>query len=67
LVRKPDGKIPLGGTRRRWKGNIKVDLREIDWEVWIGFIWRRVGTGGGLLCENGNEPSGSIKGGELLD
>jgi hypothetical protein len=35
-------------------------------KVWIGFIWLRIGTNGGC-CENGNEPSGSIKGGEFLD
>jgi hypothetical protein len=29
LVRKPEGKIPLGRTRRRWMYNIKMDLREI--------------------------------------
>jgi hypothetical protein len=28
-VRKP-GKSPLGKLRRRWKGNIKMDLKEID-------------------------------------
>jgi hypothetical protein len=29
LVGKPEGKRPLGRTRRRWVGNIKMDLREI--------------------------------------
>jgi hypothetical protein len=28
LVGKPDGKRPLGGPRRRWVGNIKMDLRD---------------------------------------
>jgi hypothetical protein len=23
------GKIPLGRTRRRWLGNVKIDLRDI--------------------------------------
>jgi hypothetical protein len=27
LVRKPEGKIPLGRPRRRWVDNIKMDLR----------------------------------------
>jgi hypothetical protein len=27
LVRKPDGKRPLGRTRRRWEDNIKIDLQ----------------------------------------
>jgi hypothetical protein len=31
LVRKPDGKRPLGRPRRRWVDNIKLDLREIGW------------------------------------
>jgi hypothetical protein len=31
--------------------NIKMDLREIEWDgiVWIGLIWLRIGTSGGLL------------------
>jgi hypothetical protein len=29
LVGKPEVKRPLGGRRRRWKNNIKMDLREI--------------------------------------
>jgi len=36
LVGKPEGKRPLGRTRRRWEGNIKMDLQEVgfgdmDW------------------------------------
>ena len=36
LVRKPEGKRPLGRPRRRWEDNIKVDLQEVgcggmDW------------------------------------
>jgi hypothetical protein len=37
---------PLGRPRRRGVDNIKIDLREI---VWIGLIWLRIGTNGGLL------------------
>jgi hypothetical protein len=29
LVRRPEGKRPLGRPRRRWEDNIKMDLREI--------------------------------------
>jgi hypothetical protein len=29
LMGKPEGKKPLGETRRRWLGNIKIDLRDI--------------------------------------
>jgi hypothetical protein len=36
LVGMPDGKRPLGRTRRRWMDNIKMDLREI---VWDGVDW----------------------------
>ena len=36
LVGKPEGKRPLGRLRRRWEGNIKMDLQEVrcggvDW------------------------------------
>jgi hypothetical protein len=36
LVRKPEGKRPLGRPRRRWEENIKTDLQEVgcrdmDW------------------------------------
>jgi len=35
LVRKPEGKSPLGRPRRRWEDNIKKDLPEVggggDW------------------------------------
>jgi hypothetical protein len=33
LVGKPGGKRPLGRTRCRWEDNIRIDLREIGWEV----------------------------------
>jgi hypothetical protein len=39
LVGKPEGKRPLGRPRRRWKDNIKIDLREIGWE---GVDWMHV-------------------------
>jgi hypothetical protein len=36
LVRKPEGKRPLGRPRRRWENGIRMDLRDIgcgslDW------------------------------------
>jgi hypothetical protein len=36
-VGKPEGKRSLGGPRRRWVDNIKMDLREIGWAAmdWI--------------------------------
>jgi len=30
LVGRPEGKRPLGRPRRRWEGNIKMNLREIE-------------------------------------
>ena len=29
LVRKPEGKRPLGSPRPRWEDNIKMDLQEV--------------------------------------
>jgi hypothetical protein len=40
---------PLGRPRRRWENNIKMDLMEIGFGMWIEFIGLRIGTGGGLL------------------
>jgi hypothetical protein len=31
LVGKPERKRPLGGPRRRWEDNIRIDLGEIGW------------------------------------
>jgi len=31
LVRKPEGKRPLGRPKYRWKDNIKMDLQEVGW------------------------------------
>jgi hypothetical protein len=42
LVRKPEGKRPLERPRRRWVGNIKMNLREISLRI-------RIGISGGLL------------------
>ena len=54
LVRKPEGKRPLGRPRCRWEDNIKMDLQEVGFggKNWIELA----GT-----CECGNEPSDSIK------
>jgi len=37
LVGKPEGKRPLGRTRRRWEDDIKMDLQELGCRVmdWI--------------------------------
>jgi len=33
LVGEPEGKRPLGRSRRRWEDNIRMDLREIEREA----------------------------------
>jgi hypothetical protein len=46
LVGKPEGKRPLGRPRHRWVDNIKIDLRETEWDDmdWIDVAqdWRAV-------------------------
>jgi hypothetical protein len=32
-VGKPEGKRPLGRPRRNWVDKIKMDLREIGWDI----------------------------------
>jgi hypothetical protein len=51
LVGNPERKRLLGRPRRRWVDIIKMDFREIGWDgvVWIGLMWLRIGTSGGLL------------------
>jgi hypothetical protein len=31
LVEKPEGRRPIGRPRRRWLGNIRMDLVEVGW------------------------------------
>jgi hypothetical protein len=33
----------------RWEDNIRMDLREIDGNIWVGFVLLRIGTNGRLL------------------
>jgi hypothetical protein len=49
--RKPEGRRPLGRPRREWVDNVKMDHIAIGWDGvdWIGLIWLRIGTSGGLL------------------
>jgi hypothetical protein len=68
LVGTPEGNRPLGILKHRWQDNIKMDLQELGCGGmgWIELVqdryrWR-AGTG-----ECVNEPSGSIKCGEILD
>jgi hypothetical protein len=47
LLGKPEGKRPLGISRRRWEDNIQIDLQEVGCG---GMDWLRIGTVGGHLC-----------------
>ncbi|KAJ4436791.1 hypothetical protein ANN_16923 [Periplaneta americana] len=49
LVRRLEGKRPLGRTRRRWEDNIKMDLREVGYDDrdWINLS--QIGTDGGFM------------------
>jgi hypothetical protein len=50
LVGKPEGKGPLEGPRLTWDDNVEIYLRETGFDVWTGFIWRRIEiSGGGFL------------------
>ena len=66
LVGKPVGNRPLGGLRRTWEDNNKMDLQELG--RGNGLDWSDSGQGQVAgTCECGNEPSSSIKCGEFLD
>jgi hypothetical protein len=45
LVRKPEGRRPIGSTKHRWESNIKMDLGEVGWEGldWIDLAQDREG------------------------
>jgi hypothetical protein len=45
----PDGRRPLRKPGREFDDNIKTDLKKYGVTMWIGFIWLRIGTSGGLL------------------
>jgi hypothetical protein len=49
LVAKPEGRRPVGKTRRRWEDNIKMYLRNMGCGAWTRSIWLRIGRDGGLL------------------
>jgi hypothetical protein len=44
LIGKPEGKRPLGRSRRRWEDKSRMDLRELDGKLWTKFVWLRIGT-----------------------
>jgi hypothetical protein len=59
LVRKSEGKRPLGRPKCRWVDNMKTDLREVGWGGvdWIDLAQDIPVEG---CCEHDNKPSGSI-------
>ena len=49
LVGKPEGKRPLGKSRRRWVDNIRMYLQSWGVGIWSGLGWPRREAGGGRL------------------
>ena len=49
LVGKPEGKRHLGDQDVDGRIILRWIFRKFDVGVWSGFIWFRIGTGGGLL------------------
>jgi hypothetical protein len=65
-VEKPGARKALGKPRHIWKGDIKIDLREVVW----GMDWIDPGSEQGQVvgcCKCGNESPGSIKCGKFPD
>jgi hypothetical protein len=48
LVGNLKGKKPYGRPKRRWE-DIRMDIREVRWELWTGFKWLRTESSGVLL------------------
>jgi len=46
---KPERKKSLGGPKRRWENNIRVDFQEIGGDAWTEFIFLRTGTLGAFV------------------
>jgi hypothetical protein len=47
LVKKTEGKRPMGKPRRRWEDNIKMDLQEVvggyvDWSAVMNFGFHKM-------------------------
>jgi len=49
LVGKPQGRRPMGRSRRRWEDNIRMDLREVRCGCVDRMELAQVGTGGARL------------------
>jgi hypothetical protein len=61
LVEKPEGKRPLGRSRRRRVDNIRMDLGEVGW-VGLAKDWNRWSS-----CQFGIEPWRSMKCWETIE
>jgi hypothetical protein len=59
LVGNIEGKRPLREPRYRWEDLIRMDIREVWWELWTGFMLLSYGLG--------DECLGCIQGREFLD
>jgi len=46
---KPEGRRPLGRSRRRWWIILGWMSRRWDVGIWTGLVWPRIETGGGRL------------------
>ena len=49
VLKKPEGRRPLGRPRRRWVDNLGWISRRWDVGIWTGLGWPRIETGGGHL------------------
>jgi len=53
LVRKAEGKRPLGRPRRRWEDNIKMELQEVECEDmyrWRALVNAVMNLRGYIIC-----------------
>jgi hypothetical protein len=66
LVEKPKRRRLLGRPRHRWENNIKMDVRDVGWGHGLDRSVLGLGQVAGSF-ECGNDLSGSIKFGEVLE
>jgi hypothetical protein len=68
LVRKSDGKRPLGRARLRWEDCIRMDLTDkVSEGVDCIHLAQDREEPVASSCENGTKPSGYIRGGDFFD
>jgi len=49
VVGKSEFQRPRGSPWNGWFDDIEMDLQDVGWGSWTGFIWLIKGTGGGLF------------------